>query len=213
MKDASIEAVVRPVLEDAGLELDALEVVPAGKRRVVRVVVDGDGPKGRGPLLDDIARASLAVSAALDASDATGSAPYTLEVSSRGVGRPLTEDKHWRRNRGRLVKVTLAAGGEVTGRIVAAGTDAVELDVDGTTREVAYADVAKALVQVELNRRSGDRDDEDDEDDDLGDAHEDDENDDDADDTDDEDDDEAEETHEVDGADGADAAHDEEEDR
>lgn len=174
MRDASIEAVVSPVLEGFGLELDALEVVPAGKRRVVRIVVDGDGPKGRGPLLDDIASASQAVSAALDASDAVGQAAYTLEVSSRGVSRPLTQEKHWRRNRGRLVKVSLTDGSEVTGRIVAADPDAASLEVAGATREVRYADVSKALVQVELNRRLTD-DDEPDEPDEPAEPDEDDE--------------------------------------
>ena len=147
---------MNPVLEGFGLELDALEVVPAGKRRVVRIVVDGDGPKGRGPLLDDIASASRAVSDALDGSEAMGAAAYTLEVSSRGVGRPLTEPKHWRRNTTRLVRVDLPGGEQLTGRITAAGQDAVELDVDGTPREVRYTDMTKALVQVELNRRLSD---------------------------------------------------------
>ena len=156
MRDAAIEAVVTPVLEGFGLELDALEVVPAGKRRVVRIVVDGDGPKGRGPLLDDIASASQAVSAALDGSDAMGQAAYTLEVSSRGVGRPLTDPKHWRRNTTRLVRVDLVGGTQLTGRITMAGAEAVELDVDGTPREVRYADMTKALVQVELNRKVSD---------------------------------------------------------
>lgn len=159
MGDAAIEAVVTPVLEGFGLELDALEVLPAGRRRVVRIVVDGDGPKGRGPLLDDIAAASRAVSEALDASDATGQAAYTLEVSSRGVGRPLTAPKHWRRNATRLVRVDLTDGSQMTGRVTGAGEEAVELDVDGTPRQVRYADVTKALVQVELNRRQSDDDD------------------------------------------------------
>jgi ribosome maturation factor RimP len=161
MRDEAVEAVVNPVLEGFGLELDALEVVPAGKRRVVRIVVDGDGPKGRGPLLDDIASASRAVSDALDGSDAMGQAPYTLEVSSRGVGRPLTEPKHWRRNTTRLVRVDLVGGGQVTGRVTEAGEDAVVLDVDGIPREVRYADLTKALVQVELNRRQDDDEDDD----------------------------------------------------
>jgi ribosome maturation factor RimP len=163
MRDAAIEAVVSPVLEGFGLELDALEVVPAGKRRVVRIVVDGDGPKGRGPLLDDIASASRAVSDALDGSPVMGQAPYTLEVSSRGVGRPLTEARHWRRNTTRLVRVDLVDGSQLTGRIAEAGADTVELDVEGTPREVPYAEVTKALVQVELNRKLSD-DDEPDED-------------------------------------------------
>ncbi|MGI3780485.1 MAG: ribosome maturation factor RimP [Janthinobacterium lividum] len=162
MRDAAIEAVVSPVLEGYGLELDALEVVPAGKRRVVRIVVDGDGPKGRGPLLDDIASASRAVSDALDGSEAMGQAAYTLEVSSRGVGRPLAAPKHWRRNATRLVRVDLVDGTQLTGRITSAGDDAVELDVEGTPRAVSYADVTKALVQVELNRKLSDDDDSDD---------------------------------------------------
>jgi ribosome maturation factor RimP len=174
MRDAAIEAVVNPVLESFGLELDALEVVPAGKRRVVRIVVDGDGPKGRGPLLDDIASASQAVSAALDGSDAMGQAAYTLEVSSRGVGRPLTAPKHWRRNTTRLVRVDLVGGTQVTGRITAAGEDAVELDVDGTPREVRYADMTKALVQVELNRKVSDDEDEPADEDEMDDEDEDD---------------------------------------
>ena len=81
--------VLTPILAQFGLELEAVEVIPAGKRRLLRVVVDGDGPEGRGPLLDDIAEASKAISAALDTSDAVGSAAYTLEVSSRGISRPL----------------------------------------------------------------------------------------------------------------------------
>jgi ribosome maturation factor RimP len=160
MRDAAIEAVVSPVLESFGLELDALEVVPAGKRRVVRIVVDGDGPKGRGPLLDDIASASRAVSEALDTSDATGQAAYTLEVSSRGVGRPLTAPKHWRRSTTRLVRVDLLDGSQLTGRITEAGEDAVELDVDGAARELRYDEITKALVQVELNRKVSDAADE-----------------------------------------------------
>jgi ribosome maturation factor RimP len=167
MRDDAIEAVVTPALAEFGLELDALEVMPAGKRRVVRIVVDGDGPKGRGPLLDDIASASRAVSDALDGSEAMGQTPYTLEVSSRGVGRPLTEPKHWRRNTTRLVRVDLVGGSQVTGRITAAGEDAVELDVDGTPREIRYADLTKALVQVELNRKLSDDDDDEADDDDV----------------------------------------------
>ena len=155
MKDERISALLTPVLAQFGLELDALEIVPAGKRRLLRVVVDGDGPDGRGPLLDDIAEASRALSDALDASDATGSSAYTLEVSSRGVGRPLQQPRHWRRNVTRLVAITLTGGEQLTGRVVSADEDAVVLDVDGVARSLGYDDVVKALVQVELNRPKG----------------------------------------------------------
>lgn len=150
MKQQQIADVVAPVLERCGLELDAVEVVPAGKRSLVRIIVDGDGPAGRGPLLDDIADATREISAALDAAP-LGDAPYTLEVSSRGTSRPLATPAHWRRNRGRLVKATLAEEA-VTGRIRASDETGVTLDVDGAERRLEYAEISKAMIQVELNR-------------------------------------------------------------
>jgi ribosome maturation factor RimP len=152
MKESQIAGVLTPVLAQFGLELEALEIIPAGKRRVLRVVVDGDGPHGTGPLLDDLAEASQAVSAALDRADVTGSASYVLEVTSRGVSRPLELPRHWRRNTGRLVAVRLCEGDTITGRIVSNSEDGVRLDVDGDTKEVSFADVDRALVQVELSR-------------------------------------------------------------
>ena len=152
MKDSQIVGVLTPILDQFGLELEAVEVIPAGKRRLLRVVVDGDGPDGRGPVLDEIAEASKALSAALDSSDAVGAAAYTLEVSSRGVGRPLELPQHWRRNVGRLVAVTLNDGDAITGRIVGTDAETVQLEVDGSVRELDLATVSKALVQVELNR-------------------------------------------------------------
>ncbi len=152
MNQTQVTAVLAPVLSRFALDLDALEIVPAGKRRLLRVVVDGDGPDGRGPVLDDLAEASKAVSIALDASDVVGSAPYTLELTSRGVSRPLELPRHWRRNAGRLVSVRTHAGDEWLGRIVATSEDSATLDVAGTTREVAFAEVAKAVVQVEFTR-------------------------------------------------------------
>ena len=154
MKESQIAGVLTPILAQFGLELEALEIIPAGKRRVLRLVVDGDGPQGTGPLLDDIAEASKAASAALDRADVTGSASYVLEVTSRGVSRPLELPRHWRRNAGRLVAVRLSEGDTITGRIVSNSEDGVRLDADGETREVRFADVDRALVKVELNRPS-----------------------------------------------------------
>jgi ribosome maturation factor RimP len=154
MKSSQLPGVLTPILAQFDLELEAVEVIPAGKRQLLRVVVDGDGPTGTGPLLDDLAAASKAVSAALDSSDAVGDAAYTLEVTSRGVSRPLERPAHWRRNRGRLVAVTTTDGNTLTGRIVSADERSVQLEVDGASRELSLAQVSKALVQVELNRPS-----------------------------------------------------------
>jgi ribosome maturation factor RimP len=156
MKDSQLSSLLTPILAHFGLELEEIDVMPAGKRRLLRVVVDGDGPEGRGPLLDDIAEATSAISAFLDTSDLVGSAAYTLEVSSRGVNRPLTAARHWRRNRGRLVTAGLADGSSVTGRIGDSDDEGVGLEIEGAERRIAYADVAKAVVQVEFNRPKAD---------------------------------------------------------
>jgi len=140
-----------------GLDVEAVELTPAGKRRILRIAVDGDD----GVTLDDVADATRTVSRVLDESDVMGEQPYTLEVTSRGVDRPLTLPRHWRRNTDRLVKVTTRDGQTVTGRIIDSSEDAATLDLDGSRREVAYADVAKALVQVEFNRKTQSHDGED----------------------------------------------------
>jgi ribosome maturation factor RimP len=150
-KDATrdlIEEELSAPLRALGLDLEAVEITPAGKRRILRVAVDKDG----GVTLDDVAEATREVERVLDDSEVMGEQPYTLEVTSRGVDRPLTLPRHWRRNADRLVAATLADGATLTGRITASDDAAVTLDVDGTTREIAYADIAKALVQIEFNR-------------------------------------------------------------
>jgi ribosome maturation factor RimP len=144
-----IEAELVDPLRAMALDVEAVEVTPAGKRRVLRVAVDKDG----GVTLDDVADATREVSRVLDESDVMGEMPYTLEVTSRGVDRPLTLPRHWRRNVDRLVKVTLTEGTVLTGRVTGSDQDTVTLDVDGQVREVPLADVAKALVQVEFNRK------------------------------------------------------------
>ncbi len=145
-----IEAELVDPLSVMGLDVEAVEITPAGKRRVLRVAIDKDG----GVTLDDVADATREVSRVLDESDVMGEMPYTLEVTSRGVDRPLTLPRHWRRNEDRLVKATLADGSTLTGRILGSSEESATLDVEGTRHEVAYSDVAKALVQIEFNRKS-----------------------------------------------------------
>lgn len=143
-----------PALLAIGLDLEHLDLTPAGRRRVLRVAVDKDG----GVTLDDVAEATVEISRILDASDVMGELPYTLEVTSPGIDRPLTHARHWRRNAGRLVKVTLHDGESLTGRVVGHDEESAELVVDGTApgvpaRRVPFAEVAKAFVQIEFNRK------------------------------------------------------------
>jgi ribosome maturation factor RimP len=145
-----LAGVLTDPLSAVGLDLEAVDLTPAGKRRLLRVAVDKDG----GVTLDDIADATKEVSRLLDESDVMGEQPYTLEVTSPGVDRPLTQPRHWRRNAGRLVKVSLRDGRTVTGRITSSDDATASLDVEGAgTEQVALADVAKAKVQVEFNRK------------------------------------------------------------
>ncbi|GGP80777.1 ribosome maturation factor RimP [Streptosporangium pseudovulgare] len=139
---------LEPVALASGLDLEDVTVTPAGKRRLLRVVVDRDG----GVSLDDVAEVSQAVSEALDAGDVMGGSPYVLEVSSPGVDRPLTEPRHWRRAVRRLVKADLRDGTSVEGRIVATDETGVEFDVAGTPRRVEYEDLTRGRVQVEFRR-------------------------------------------------------------
>ncbi len=163
MNEQRLVEIIAPVLAGHELELDVLEIIPGGNRTILRVTVDGDGPEGRGPLIDDIAVASRELSEALDASDATGATAYTLEVSSRGVNRPLTAPRHWRRNQGRLVKVTTSGGETFLARIVGSDEDGVDLVIEpedprpgkgkAVERRCEYPDITKARIQVEMKRQ------------------------------------------------------------
>jgi ribosome maturation factor RimP len=161
-----------PVVHAAGLDLEAVRVSPAGRRRLLRLVVDADGGVG----LDQIAEVSREVSGRLDDSGVMGDTPYTLEVSSPGIDRPLTEPRHWRRAVGRLVSVPLTASEDngssdrtpagrrapiVTGRVLVAGDTGVLLDVDGDRAEFDYVELGPGQVQVEFGRVTEDPVDED----------------------------------------------------
>ena len=141
-----IADVIGPVIAAAGMDLESVRVSAAGRRRLLRVVVDSD----RGVSLDDAAAVSRKLSAALDAAPVMGDFPYTLEVSSPGVDRPLTDPRHWRRAVGRLVQVTAADAGPISGRVLAANSDGVTLDVAGDHRRFGYAALGAGAIQVEF---------------------------------------------------------------
>ncbi len=150
--EGRLEQVAEQCVTALGLDLEAVELSRSGSRRLLRIAVDADG----GVPVDAITAATRELSKALDSADAMGEQPYTLEVTSRGLDRPLTLSRHWRRNIGRLVVAELADGTRVTGRIAAVDdvpTDtAVDLSVDGRPRRLPLADVATARIEPELNR-------------------------------------------------------------
>jgi ribosome maturation factor RimP len=149
----AVRRVVAPAVDDAGLWLEDVHVSRAGSRSVVRVTLDlpEDAVGSLGS--DALAEASRAISAALDADDVVPGV-YTLEVSTPGTSRPLTEPRHFRRARTRLVSLRLTDGGEVTGRLLDVVDDAdggLVLALDDGTR-VPLAAVRRGAVEVELTR-------------------------------------------------------------
>ena len=162
---AGLRARLTAPLAEVGLDLEDVHLQRAGRRELVRIVIDRDG----GIDLDVIAEASQLISSLMDAeplaSEFTGS--YVLEVTSPGVDRPLTEPRHWRRAVGRLVSATLADGAAVDGRIVSADDASVVIRVDegGPARaqepspqdvSFGYDQLASGSVQVEFSRADGD---------------------------------------------------------
>lgn len=150
-----VERALTPVVAAEGFDLEAVEVQPAGRRRLVRVLVDRDG----GVTLDHIAALTSVLSEALDDTDAMGDQPYVLEVSSPGVDRPLTLPRHWRRNAGRLVRVTPHDGAPVTGRIGDSDDTRVTLlptDASSTPVTLTYDAISSAHVEVEFDHPATD---------------------------------------------------------
>lgn len=139
--------VLTPVVSAFGIDLDEVTLSKAGNRRVLAISLDRDG----GIDLDGVAEVSRAISEFLDESDVMGAAPYVLEVSSRGIDKPLLTATHWRRNTGRLVKVVGSAI-DAVGRIVSSDDTSVVLNVKGQMRTIAFDGISKALIQVEFNR-------------------------------------------------------------
>jgi ribosome maturation factor RimP len=155
---AAVRALAEPLVADAGLVLEDLTVTPAGRRRVLRVVVDLPDDALGGVPMDAVAGASRLLSEALDASPVMGGVPYVLEVTSPGVDRPLTLRRHWLRARGRLVRLESAGrpgelGEPVTGRLTDVDEQGVELD---SGRRFGWEDVRRGRVEVEFGSGTAD---------------------------------------------------------
>lgn len=149
MVETTLRALLEPVVADLGLDLEGVDVTAAGRRRRVCIVVDRDG----GIDLDAVADVSKSVSDVLDASNVLGDAPYVLEVTSPGVDRPLTEPRHWRRARQRLVACQMTDGRTIEGRVIE--SDDHTVTVDSTDGRVTFpmSEVSQARVQIEFRRQ------------------------------------------------------------
>ena len=152
LKD-QIAELITPALQEAGYYLEEINVVSPGNHRIVTVIVDGEAALN----LDQVTVASKLVSELVDEAPFMGETPFTLEVTSPGIDRPLTLPRHFAKNITRLLKVTQNDGVVITGRITAN----TELDVTLSVVEkketkdvtILLADIKRAVVEIEFNRK------------------------------------------------------------
>lgn len=153
-----VRAVVEPVVLAAGLHLEDVAVSRAGRRSVVRVTLDLPDDAVGSLDSDTLAEVSRDVSAALDARDPVHG-EYVLEVSTPGTSRPLTEPRHFRRARTRLVRLALRDGRTLEGRLLAvAEDDVLELDTGTGAVHVPVADVARGTIELDFRGIEADDD-------------------------------------------------------
>ena len=152
LKD-QISELVTPAVREQGFYLEDVHVATPGSHRIVTCIVDGDSALN----LDQVTSVSRIISELLDEATFMGETPFTLEVSSPGVDRPLTSPRHFAKNVDRLLKVIKVDGSEVTGRILSNSDNDVTLTVTvkKETREevIALADIKRAVVEIEFNRK------------------------------------------------------------
>ncbi|MEN9453827.1 MAG: hypothetical protein RLZZ19_314 [Actinomycetota bacterium] len=146
----NLTELLNPAVTRAGFILEDVTVTPVGKRRLVSVVVDCEN---RNPSLDEVTVVSKEVSSILDSYSLMGDMPFTLEVTTPGVDRPLTELRHWRKNVGRLVKITPVTGEKYVARIIAINPRDVVLESQGKEINVPFANITRAQIEVEFNRK------------------------------------------------------------
>ena len=141
-----ISAAIRPAIEGEGAYLEELTITPAGRRSLVTVLVDSDKHLS----LDEVTGISRAISEIVENLTELGETPFTLEVSSPGIDRPLILPRHFRKNVGRLVQITKTGGETIKGRITAADDASVTVDES----PVALSDIAKAVLEIEFKSLS-----------------------------------------------------------
>jgi ribosome maturation factor RimP len=143
-KKEDISAAVTPALSALGFYLEDVTITSAGRRSMLTIIVDGDTHLS----LDQVTSATKAISEIVESLQSLGDTPFTLEVTSPGLDRPLTKPRHWRKNIDRLVKVVLLDGKEIKGRIKAASEDSATVDQS----EINFADIKRASLEVEFKQ-------------------------------------------------------------
>jgi ribosome maturation factor RimP len=152
LKD-QVSELVTPAVSDLGFYLEDVHIATPGSHRIVTCIVDGDSSLN----LDQVTSVSRVISELLDEAAFMGETPFTLEVTSPGVDRPLTQPRHFAKNIDRLLKVIKLDGSEITGRILSNTDNDVTLTVvvkkETTEQTISLAEIKRAVVEIEFNRK------------------------------------------------------------
>ena len=148
----SLTDLLRPAVENAGFFLEQVLISNPGNHRILTCVVDGTKPLN----LDEVTVVSRLISELLDETTLIDDA-FTLEVTSPGVDRPLTERRHWEKNLTRIISMVMNDGTSLTGRLTELRADDATFveNIKGRmkTHVVLLADIKQAQVQVEFSRK------------------------------------------------------------
>jgi ribosome maturation factor RimP len=139
-----VAAAITPAIESLGFYVEDIAITSAGKRSMLTVIVDGDTHLS----LDQVTVATKAISEIVENLPTLGNNPFTLEVTSPGLDRPLTKPRHWQKNKDRLIKIILNDGKEITGRIKDSTQSAVTVD----EQVINFADMKRATLEIEFKQ-------------------------------------------------------------
>jgi ribosome maturation factor RimP len=139
-----VAAVITPAIQALGFYVEDISITAAGRRSMLTVIVDGDTHLS----LDQVTVATKVISEIVENLPTLGNNPFTLEVTSPGLDRPLTKPRHWRKNKDRLIKIVLNDGKEITGRI----KDSTEADVTVDEQNIKFADIKRATLEIEFKQ-------------------------------------------------------------
>lgn len=143
-KKEEISAAITPALSDLGFYLEDITITSAGRRSMLTVIVDGDTHLS----LDQVTVATKAIGEIVENIQSLGQAPFTLEVTSPGLDRPLTKPRHWRKNIDRLVKIVLLDGKEIKGRV----KDVSEISTTVDDQVVKFSEIKRATLEIEFKQ-------------------------------------------------------------
>jgi ribosome maturation factor RimP len=139
-----VAAAITPIIESLGFYVEDIAITSAGKRSMLTVIVDGDTHLS----LDQVTVATKAINEIVENLPTLGNNPFTLEVTSPGLDRPLTKPRHWQKNKDRLIKIILNDGKEILGRIKDSTQSAVTVD----EQVINFADMKRATLEIEFKQ-------------------------------------------------------------